>query len=264
MPVTTNDELVRVDREGAIRIVRLNRPQQFNALDVPMHNALEAVWDRLADDLEARAVVLTGEGKAFCAGGDLATIDEFAAQHDLRRRTRLRHARRLMDLLLEFPLPLVAAVNGPAVGFGALIATSCDLLVMGESAYLSDPHTRIGLVAGDSGVGIWPGMVGMLKAKEFLLLGERISAAEAVQAGLANRSVPDAEVLSTAMGLAQKLAALPAFAVQETKRALNLHLRRASLTVVEAAISAQSESSRDSEYEEARGRMRKEIAKGSR
>src|SRR5690606_35085506 len=120
------------------------------------------------------------------------------ASMDARRRS-LREAGRLMETMLSFPLPLVAAVNGPAIGLGCSLAVSADLVVIAESAYLADTHVNVGLVAGDGGAVAWPLMTSVLHAKRYLLLGDRIPAEEAVRLGLANEVVPDGQVLPRAL-----------------------------------------------------------------
>jgi enoyl-CoA hydratase len=154
----------------------------------------------------------------------------------------LRWAGRLMEAMAEFPKPVVAAVNGPAVGLGANVALTSDIVLIAASTYLADTHVNIGLVCGDGGAVAWPLLINFLKAKELLLLGERIPAEEAVRIGLANRVVPDDQLLDEARALAQRLAAQPPQAVQETKRALNLHLQAAIKMVMPFALSAESES----------------------
>jgi enoyl-CoA hydratase/carnithine racemase len=144
--------------------------------------------------------------------------------------------------MAEFPKPVVAAVNGPAVGLGCSIAVNCDIVYIAESTFMQDTHVSIGLVCGDGGAVTWPLMMSLLKAKEYLLTGERIPAAMCVELGLANRALPDAELLPAALELAGKLAAQPPQAMQETKRALNLHLQAAISLVGPFAISAESES----------------------
>src|ERR1700730_7049038 len=147
-----------------------------------------------------------------------------------------------MDAMAEFPTPVGAAVNGPAVGLGCSVAVSCDVVLIAESAYLADTHVNIGLVCGDGGAVAWPLLMGLLKAKEYLLTGDRIPAAEAVALGLANRVVPDDQLMPEALALAHRLARQPAQAIQETKRAINLHLQAAIAMVVPFALSAEAES----------------------
>lgn len=224
-----------IEEVGAVRIVTLNRPDALNATNEALHDSLIAVWKHLAEDCEARAVVITGAGKAFSAGGD---FDHFVGlwADRAKRRKEIDGAGRLLKEMLAFPLPMVAAVNGPAVGLGANIAACSDIVLIAESAHLADPHVAVGLTAADGGAPTWPLLMGMLKAKEYLLTSKRIDAATAVELGLATRVVADADLLDEAMKVAQELAAQPPQAVQSTKRALNMHVQRAAAGVLEYAL----------------------------
>lgn len=224
-----------IDTDGAVRIVTLNRPEALNATNEALHHALIAVWRHLAEDPGARAVVLTGAGRAFSAGGDFVHFVELWDDRELRRK-EIDGARRLLTEMTDFPLPVVAAVNGPAVGLGCNLAVCSDIVLIAESAFIADPHVGVGLTAADGGAPTWPLLMGMLRAKEYLLTSERIPAEQAVALGLANRVVPDAELLDQARLLAGKLAAQPAHAVQTTKRALNMHVKRAIAGVLEYAL----------------------------
>jgi len=232
---------LKVDSDGPVTVLTINNPDMRNAFVDDLHDALQEIWMHLSADHSVRAVVLTGEGRAFSAGGDIPGFIRSYEDPD-HRRFSLRQARRLMDAMAEFPKPVVAAVNGPAVGLGCSVAVSCDIVLIAESTYMSDTHVSIGLVCGDGGAVAWPLMMSLLKAKEYLLTGERIPAAEAVAIGLANRVVPDDRLMPEALALAHKLAAQPAQAVQETKRALNLHLQAAIALVAPFALSAEAES----------------------
>jgi enoyl-CoA hydratase len=148
----------------------------------------------------------------------------------------------LIDEMLGFHLPVVAAVNGPAIGLGCSVAVLCDVVLIADHTFMSDPHVVMGMVAGDGGAVTWPLMMSILKAKEYLLTGDRIPADQAVALGLANRAIPAAELRSEALTLAHKLAGQPAQAVQDTKRALNLHIQRAVQAVVPFAAAAENES----------------------
>jgi len=232
---------LQVRNEGAVRILTLNRPDALNAVNPPMHRALVEVWGQLQEDTEARAVVLTGAGSAFSAGGDMEWIRRNATDAAERHAT-LREARDMVHAFLSCPLPVIGALNGPAVGLGCSIVMLCDVVFMAEDAYLADPHVPVGLVAGDGGVATWPLATSLLLAKEYLLTGDRIPAEQAERMGLVNHAVPAGEVLERAVALARRLAALPPFAVQQTKLALNLHLQRAVDEVLPYALAAQSES----------------------
>lgn len=157
----------------------------------------------------------------------------------------------MFNNIIDFPLPLVAAVNGPAVGLGCTLAALCDLVYIAESAFISDPHVNVGLTAGDGGAPMWPLTMPIVKAKELLFFGTRISAAQAVEIGLANGVTPDGEVLDHAIGVAEKLAALPEQALRSTKRAVNLHIRRDANAVLDYALAAEFQSYDTPEHHEA-------------
>lgn len=227
--------------DGPVRTITFNRPAQLNAIVPHMHAALLRLWSDLAEDPGARAVVLTGGGRAFSAGGDMQAL-QLQATHDEARHAMMRQAGELLRSLLQCPLPLVAAVNGPAVGLGCTIATACDAVFLADDAFLADPHVPLGLVAGDGTAATWPALVGMLRAKEYLLTGDRIPPDVAHQIGLVNHVVPRDEVLPRAQALAHRLAAAPPFAVQQTKLALNRHLAGPLRFLLTASLAAQSES----------------------
>lgn len=234
-------EEIVVSREGHVRIVTLNRPNQLNAIVPALHDGLMRLWRQLAEDTGARSVVLTGAGRAFSAGGDLDTL-QIQIDDANARRSSIRQAGELVHEIISCPLPIVAAVNGPAVGLGATIATCCDIVYLADTAFLSDPHIPIGLVAGDGAVASWPLAAGLLRAKEYILTGDRISADEAYRIGLANRVFPAGELLPAALATAHRLADLPPFALQQTKLALNRHLATAVDNTLPFALAAQSES----------------------
>lgn len=240
MPYAPTPHLL-VEADGPVTTLTLNNPEMRNAFLDDMHEAMQEIWLHLASDHSVRAVVLTGSGKSFSSGGDIPGFIRSYEDPD-HRRLSLRGARRLMDAMAEFPKPVVAAVNGAAVGLGCSIAVSCDIVLIAESAFLADTHVNVGLVCGDGGAASWPLMMSLLKAKEYLLTGDRIPAAVAVELGLANRVVPDDQLMTEAAALARRLAAQPRQAVQETKRALNLHLQAAISLVAPFALSAEAES----------------------
>lgn len=226
---------------GPVRLVELNRPGQLNAMSEELHTGLAGLWERLAADPEARAVVVTGRGRAFSAGGNFEIMTR--VQRDAAfREQQVEEARRIITGMIRCPLPVIAAVNGPAVGLGCSLALLSDLVLVADDAYLADPHVQVGLVAGDGGAFVLPALVGAVRAKELLFLGERVSAEDAVRLGIANRAVPKDKLRDEAMDLAGRLAALPARALRETKRAVNRHLEQALDTVMEPALLAERDS----------------------
>ncbi|ODQ96379.1 enoyl-CoA hydratase/isomerase family protein [Mycolicibacterium holsaticum] len=232
---------VLVERRGSVRVITLNAPGRYNAVDDDMHQAIVDVWRLLETDEEACAAVLTGAGSAFSAGGDMGHLRNLHDDPVLRRRT-IRTAERLVRAAVSCELPVVAAVNGPAVGVGATLALLSDLVVIAEDAYIADPHVSIGVVAGDGGASLWPSYMSMLRAKEHLLLGTRVTAEECLRLGIANRVSPQSQVLTVALELGSQLASQPRQAVRDTKRALNLHLRQALDRTIDFALAAEGES----------------------
>jgi enoyl-CoA hydratase len=240
------DELT-VTADGPIRIVRINRPADLNAINEPLHRALAQIWRQLAADQEARAVVLTGEGRAFSAGGDLDWITSFL-DDPVARDESLREGAEIIEEVLRFPLPVIAAVNGPAVGLGCSIAVLCDVLLISATAYLADPHVAVGLVAGDGGAAFWPLLTPLLRSRVYLFTGDRIPAATAVELGLATKAVPADELLPEAMTLAMRFAKQPIEAIRGTKRVLNMHLAGALAGPLQSGFAAEAVSMQTPEH----------------
>ena len=189
---------VMVEEDGPVRVVTLNRPESLNSVNEGLHRGIASVWRQIAADPDARAAVLTGAGSAFCAGGDMTWFGAVRDDPELRVAV-MRQAKEVVHELVRFPLPLVGAVNGAAVGLGCSVAVMCDIVLMADNAFLADPHVAVGLVAGDGGAVTWPLFMSLLKAKEYLFTGERIKAETAERLGLANRVVPAAELRDEAM-----------------------------------------------------------------
>jgi enoyl-CoA hydratase len=234
-------EHILVEQDGSVVTVTLNNPEMRNAFLDDMHQGMRELWWDLSEDDSVRAVIVTGAGKAFSAGGDIPGFIKSYEDPDYRRKS-LRGARRLMEAQAEFPKPVVAAVNGAAVGLGCNVALMSDIVYMADTAFFADTHVSIGLVCGDGGAVFWPLLMGLLRCKEYLLTGDRIPAAKAVELGLANKAVPDADLLTEARAMADRLAAQPRQAMQETKRALNLHLQDYILRAAPFALAAEGES----------------------
>jgi enoyl-CoA hydratase len=250
--VSVLDELpaeLRVEADGPVRIVVMDRPEERNAVNRALHHALATVWRRLAADTDAAAVVLTGAGPAFSAGGDLEWVSSFL-DDPVAREESLREGAELIDELLRFPLPVVAAVNGPAVGLGCSVALLCDIVLMAETAHLADPHVAIGLAAGDGGAALWPLLGPILRSREYLYTGAPIPAPTAVELGLASRTVPPDELMAEAIALAHRLAAQPRGALRATKRVVNLHLARALDAAVPAGFAAEAVTMASEEHRE--------------
>jgi enoyl-CoA hydratase len=234
-------QAVRVETDGPVRIVRLSRPEQLNAVNDELHLGLTRVFPLLSADPDARVAVITGEGRAFSAGGDFKLLDRMVNDRALRRDV-IAEGRELVLNMIRCRVPVIAAVNGPAVGLGCSVIALSDVVYMAESAYLSDPHVMVGLVAADGGPLTWPLHMSLLLAKEYAFTGDRIGAARAKEIGLANHVCPDGEVLAAALAAARRIASLPKQAVEATKRILNLHVERAVLATIDFALAAETES----------------------
>ncbi|ORA84449.1 enoyl-CoA hydratase/isomerase family protein [Mycobacterium malmoense] len=230
---------IDVRADGALRIITLNRPDSLNSVNDNLHVGLARLWQRLSDDPVARAAVLTGAGRAFSAGGDFTYLAQLAADADLRAKT-IRDGREIVLGMARCRIPVVAAVNGPAVGLGCSLVALSDIVYIAEDAYLADPHVQVGLVAADGGPLTWPLHISLLLAKEYALTGTRIRAERAVELGLANHMVADP--LAEAIACAKRIMELPQQAVESTKRVLNIHLERAVLASLDYALSAEHQS----------------------
>ena len=217
-------ESISFSRSKGVLTVTLSRPEALNATDERLHRELSDVFADIARDKETRAVILTGAGPAFCAGGDL--------KHGLsmnRDQTdaMVEEGCKIITDLLEVPQPIIAAVNGYAMGLGATLALFSDIVIASEDAVFADTHVLAGYVAGDGGAAIWPWLVGMANAKEFLMTGERLTAREARDIGLIRHVVAPDELLVTARRKAEALADGPRMAIEGTKLTLNRVLKQA-------------------------------------
>ena len=224
-----NYQHILFERVDGVLTVTINRPEARNATNERLHKELSRVFADIAQDKATRAVILTGAGSAFCAGGDL--------KHGLsmdRQQTdaMVEEGRKIIMDILEVPQPMIAAVNGYAMGLGSTLALFCDIVVASEQAVFADTHVIAGYVAGDGGAAIWPWLVGMNNAKEFLMTGDRLTAEEAREIGLIRHVVSADELMAEARKKAERLANGPRMAIEGTKATLNRVLRQA----VEASL----------------------------
>lgn len=233
------DDLV-VTADGPIRIVTLNRPDALNGATLVLHQALARVWTDIGADADARVVILTGSGTAFSAGGDFGYMQDNIDDAEMRRQTMLE-ARAIVRGIVRLPIPVIAAVNGPAVGLGCSLAVLSDLVLMSDTSFLADPHLRMGLVTGDGGM-VWPTLMGLSRAKEYLFLGQKILPDKAVELGLASRVVAAADLMAEAMALANRLAKVPQAALRDTKLALNGYIEAQLENAFELAFAGEEAS----------------------
>ena len=213
-------------RDDGVLWATLNRPEVLNAANARLHTELVALWQTIDADPEARVVVVTGAGRGFSAGGDLQMVEN--AHRDYEEIVRiLDEARDLVYNILRCQTPVVSAINGAAVGAGLVVALLADVSIAAESARLADGHVRMGVAAGDHAAIVWPLLVGMAKAKYYLMTSDFVDGREAERMGLVSLCVPDEELLDKAQAVAQDLARGPQHAIRFTKRALNQWLLQA-------------------------------------
>lgn len=251
---STDQPPVLATRDGAVMTITLNRPGQRNPIsDNGLIDALLAVIDEAERDIAVRCIILTGAGSAFSAGGDLKAMKEGRGlRADLPAETRRNYRLGIQRLPLAFhamEVPVIAAINGPAIGAGLDLACMCDIRIAGESARFAESFVKLGIVPGDGGAWLLPRIVGLSRATELTLTGEMFDAAFALDIGLVSRVVPDAELLIAARAIADKIAANPPHAVRMTKRLLRQgqETSLANLLEMSAAMQSLAHATRDND-----------------
>ncbi len=220
------DPLVRVSHSGSVRTLALNRPKALNSFTAAMHGELRTALDAAADDRNVRCVVLTGTGRGFCAGQDLAdpsvapTRDGVPAQVDVGSAIE-RFYKPLALRIRSMPVPVVAAVNGVAAGAGANFALLCDIVVAARSASFIQAFSKIGLIPDCGGTWLLPRLMGRANAMALAMLGDKLMAEDAVRLGLIWKCVDDAAFPAEVEALAARLATMPTRALVATRQALD-------------------------------------------
>lgn len=237
-------------RTGRILTIRLNRPEQRNAVNARLHYELSRVFAEAQRDPDSDVIVLTGNGSAFCAGGDIDWMQLSVDDPEEFERTA-REAKDIVYTQLDLEKPLICKLNGHATGLGASLALLCDIIVASADAKIGDPHVSVGLVAGDGGALIWPQLVGYAKAKKYLLTGELMTATEAERIGLVTDVVPLCELNSTVDSIAQRLASGATKAIRWSKITTNLPLRQLFHSYFDAGVAYECLSNRTSDHAEA-------------
>lgn len=212
-------ETISCSKQGPVATVRLVRPRQKNAINLQMLKDLSLCCDAISADSDVRAVILTGERGVFCAGGDIGMLASLGTP--AKAQDFVAFSRSVFNKLHNLARPVIAAVNGPALGGGCELALACDLRIACESATFGQLEIRYGILPGAGGTQRLPRLVGVACAKELLYSGDIIDAAEAYRIGLVNRVVPDTALEMEAMAWASKLAEMPQFALRLTKNAVN-------------------------------------------
>ncbi|EKN66952.1 Enoyl-CoA hydratase/isomerase [Neobacillus bataviensis LMG 21833] len=236
-----------IEKIGNIQIIRLNEPNKRNALVIEMRKELFRAFSQAEQDEDIKTIILTGEGKAFSAGGDLSTIRKSKPLETIKR---LQSSHPLIMKMVEMEKPIIAAVNGAAAGAGFSLALLCDVIFASEQAFFVQSFVNIGLIPDFAAMHFLPMLVGPHKAKELMFMGERISAEEAHRIGIVNRVVPVETLLAEAIEFAEKLAKKPPISVGMTKKIMNQHINRDLKVLLELEAQGQDLCSQTEDFKE--------------
>jgi enoyl-CoA hydratase len=245
-----NYETLKITRNGKILTVSFNRPDVRNATNPQMHRELESIFPLIATDPDAHVVILTGEGGCFSAGGDMNTM-RASLDNQNRWIESMLEARRILEGLIDLDRPVIARINGHAVGLGATLALCCDITIAKDTAKIADPHVGVGLVAGDGGSVLWPALVGYARAKRYLLTGDPITGEEAAKIGLITESATAEELDDKVNAIAERLANGAAMAIRLTKKSINMDLRQRMDAMIEAHLGYETMSHLSNDHREA-------------
>lgn len=228
------ERLVFERKPHGVLLITINRPDKLNAADAQMSQEFVRVWRDVDEDPETRVAVITGAGRAFSAGGE---IDKgLSGTGDLAAITHIhREGKKLVTNILDCEKPIISAINGVAVGAGLAIALLADISIIGKTGKFTDGHVRIGLAAGDHAAIVWPLLCGVARAKYLLMTGDFVDGEEAARIGLVSKAVPDEDVLTEALAIADRLGRGPQLAQNWTKASIN-HWIRAAQPAFEASL----------------------------
>src|SRR6185437_10439657 len=236
-------QFLKVETVDRVATLTLNRPDSLNAVTSRMHHEIEQIWIDLRGDRDVNAILFTGAGRAFCAGGDVKAMGSGSLVGGGKGATRFErgpitaaNGRRIVENMLDVEQPIIGAINGDAVGLGATIALLCDIIVASEKARFADTHVKVGVVAGDGGAVIWPLLIGPARAKEFLMRGHFVNGADAFKMGMVNYAVAPEQVMGKARELAQELADGPTWAIRWSKLAVNKWLKQQANLILDASL----------------------------
>jgi len=245
-------ETLKCEKNGHILTITMNRPEQLNAANLVMNEEFGRIWDEVHRDNEVRVVILTGAGRAFCAGGDVGRMAKSEENTLVDRWVHSINTNRLNIMRqLECNKPIIAKVNGPAVGLGASLALACDIVFIADDAKIGDTHVKVGLVAGDGGSALWPWLVGFHRAKEYLFGCDLMLGTEAARIGLVNYAYPKDQLDAKVQEFAEKLANQPPLALQWTKAATNSQLRAMVGVNMDVSLSMEHMSQSTEDHREA-------------
>jgi enoyl-CoA hydratase len=240
---------IRAERRDRILTLTLDNPP-MNTVQMELHNELSRIFHDVQVDHDADVVILTGSGDVFSAGGDIPNMQRRIDEPELFNRKNVE-MKRIVFGLIELEKPIICRINGDCMGLGATLALLCDITVAVDSARIADPHVKMGYVAGDGGAIIWPQLVGFARAKEYLLLGDALTAVEAERIGLINHAVPQTELDTRVNGFADRLARGATKAIRWTKTCMNIQLRQIAHAALDASLAYEALTNISADHQEA-------------
>lgn len=239
---------IKFEINNGIATIRLNRPDVFNSFNKEMAHEVQAVLDNCQSDAKVRCVVLSGEGKAFCAGQDLKEVTDPNGP-PLTSIVR-DHYNPIIEKIRHLNKPVVAAVNGVAAGAGANIALACDIVIARESASFIQAFSKIGLIPDSGGTFFLPRLIGLQRASALMMLGDKVSATEAQSIGMIYKAVADDDFEDTVKEISEKLAGMPTVGLAYTKKALNKSMHNDLTAQLMLEEQLQTKAGRTQDYNE--------------
>jgi enoyl-CoA hydratase len=259
IPLEEKYETLLIRRDGRKLTITMNRPDFLNAADVMLHEELADVFLEVGADPDSDVIVVTGAGRAFSAGGDIPWMQDAIENPPIFEKT-IWEAKRIIYSMLDCEKPIIAKVNGHAVGLGATLALFCDVIFASEKAKIGDPHVSIGFVAADGGAAIWPQLIGFARAKEYLMTGDLLTANEAAQIGLINHAVAPDDLDARVDAFCDRLLNGATKAIRWTKATVNVELKRIAHAVLEAGVPYEALSNTTKDHKEAVAAFREKRA----
>lgn len=241
---------LRIRNCDRVLTIMLDEPEKLNAVGERMHEELAQIFVDAALDPEVDIVVLTGEGRAFSAGGDIEWMQKMIDEEGAFEKTAAE-GKRIIFSMLDCEKPIIAKVNGHAAGLGATLALFCDVIFASDRARIGDPHVSVGFVAGDGGAVIWPQLIGFARAKEYLMTGDMIPASKAAEMGLINYAVPHDELDARVDAFVDKLQKGAKKAIRWSKVSVNIALKQLAHSIMDASLGLEALSNKTADHQEA-------------
>lgn len=225
---------LQINKKNRILTITINRPEDMNAVNERLHVEFSTIFIDVESDDDVDIIILTGAGKSFCAGGDLKWLLRIHGD-PVETAYHINHDRKIQNTMLDMEKPIIAKVNGPAVGLGCSLALFCDFVYATPRSKFADPHVSVGLVAGDGGCVIWPQLIGYARAKKYLLTGEMIQANDAHAMGLIAEVVEEEVIDQEVQKLAEKLRDGAKYSIRWTKTSINAGLKVMANSIIDRA-----------------------------